>query len=216
MEINRTKIEEIFNTWNQKAFNNELPTPHFEIMTTKSLLGQYKRKNIGGETYHIIRISNFYNRSKQEYVNTIVHEMLHYYIRFKNIKDTSSHGRIWKKMAQDLNKRFRTLQIERCGQVQGGMDKNVLERKRMGKSQYLIVGITTSGRYLGGIVPKDKANTLFDRWKKWHIIKEAHLVYAAKTDPLLETLPKARKRASATYIQEKDYMKYVKYPTVTI
>ena len=216
MEINRNKIEEIFNVWNKKAFNNELPTPYFEVMTTKSLLGQYTQKNIRGEKYHIIRVSNFYNRSEQEYTNTVVHEMLHFYIDFKGIKDTSSHGKIWKKMAQDLNKRFRTLQIERCGQLQGGINENVLEQKRIAKSQYVAIGKTISGKYVGGIIPKNKVNAIFDRWKKWNIIKEAHLVYAEKNDAFLETLPQGRKRATAIYIDEKYYMKYIHYPTVTI
>lgn len=176
MEINKEKIEEIFNEWNKRAFNNELPTPTFEVMTTKSMLGQYSWKKRNNSVCHKIRISNYYDRTENGFTNTIVHEMLHYYIRFKNIKDTSSHGRIWKQMAKDLNKRFRTLQIQRCSELQGSVSENVLERKRTAKKRIVAIGMGNDGEYYGSIIPEKNFDYFKPIYKNWKFLTNLHFI----------------------------------------
>ena len=35
-----------------------------------------------------------------------IHEMIHYYIHFNGIKDTSAHGKVFRQMMNDINQRF--------------------------------------------------------------------------------------------------------------
>lgn len=92
-------IANSFKQFNDEYFNGELNTPVFEIMSTKNLLGQCCWK----PTFRI-RISNYYRRSEKEYQNTILHEMIHLFIRQKGIKDTRTHhGRVFYKYADFIN-----------------------------------------------------------------------------------------------------------------
>ncbi|MCI6489177.1 MAG: SprT-like domain-containing protein, partial [Prevotella sp.] len=50
-----------------------------------------------------IRISTYYECSEREYQETLLHEMIHYYIAYKNISDTSSHGKVFRQIMQQLN-----------------------------------------------------------------------------------------------------------------
>ena len=97
MIITLAEIERQFDKWNDTIFGGELPRPTFELIQTKRHLGQFHWRKIGTDKMgYSIRISVFYDRPLEAYVDTIVHEMLHFYIKYNGIKDTSSHGRIWK------------------------------------------------------------------------------------------------------------------------
>ena len=86
MIITRELSIQLFNEWNKKAFDNKLPIPSFEIMSTKSILGQFRWRKIGrDEIGYTIRMSNYFDRPYKDFVDTMVHEMLHYYIRYNNI-----------------------------------------------------------------------------------------------------------------------------------
>lgn len=98
-------IERNFDKFNSEYFNNELVKPAFEIMHTKSLLGQCKwdRRN-GKRVNYRIRISDFFVRTEKDYQNTILHEMIHLFIRQKDIKDTRAHhGKVFYEYADFIN-----------------------------------------------------------------------------------------------------------------
>jgi predicted SprT family Zn-dependent metalloprotease len=83
-------------------FNGVLPKIDIEISRTKHTLGQFtyiEKTN----TPLKIRISKYYNRTEFEIDQTLVHEMIHYYICFMGMKDSSSHGIIFKGMANEIN-----------------------------------------------------------------------------------------------------------------
>lgn len=97
-------IKNSFLKYNQKYFNNELLTPAFAINRRKSILGSMSwETNYFGETF-TIAISKYYDRSAKEFDNTIIHEMIHLYIRQNKLKDTSSHGKLFKSIAKRINK----------------------------------------------------------------------------------------------------------------
>ena len=82
MIITLAEIERQFDKWNDTIFGGELPRPTFELMQTKRTLGQFKWRKIGTDKMgYSIRISVFYDRPLESYVDTIVHEMLHFYIK---------------------------------------------------------------------------------------------------------------------------------------
>jgi hypothetical protein len=122
-------ISENFHKFNKEYFEGKLQTPTFEITHAKSYLGQYHWKY--GSNYlwdghrvlseSVIRISNMFDRNETDYQNTIIHEMIHLYIRQNHIKDTRPHhGRVFNSIADRINRQggwhiARTDSVEGCG-----------------------------------------------------------------------------------------------------
>jgi hypothetical protein len=123
-------IADNFSKFNKEYFEGKLKTPTFEITHVKSYLGQYHWKyDKFNYTYDgrrtiresVIRISDRYDRNETEYRQTILHEMIHLYIRQNDIKDTRPHhGRVFNSIADRINRQggwhiARTDSVEGCG-----------------------------------------------------------------------------------------------------
>ena len=117
-------IAEKFAEFNEKYFNGELDTPEFKITHVKSYLGlyHYKYERYGyGLVESVISISDMFDRSETDVCNTIIHEMIHLYIRQNHIKDTRPHhGRVFNSIADRINRQggwhiARTDSIAGCG-----------------------------------------------------------------------------------------------------
>ena len=105
MEITLTYLKSAFNKYNEMYFENKLKTPKFKIDNTRRRLGccHYNSNNIIQPC--TISISKFYNRTQKQYDTTIIHEMIHQYIRQFNLADLGDHhGRTFQAMAKKINK----------------------------------------------------------------------------------------------------------------
>ena len=207
MIITIDEVKEQFDKWNGTIFNNELPTPAFELMHTKHLLGQFKWRRIASDKLgYTIRISTFYDRPLKLYVDTIVHEMLHYYIKFKGIKDTSSHGREWKSMVRKISREY-GLNITRTSPTGGGVSQNVLEKaaeKRVAKFEYAIVCRVRDGIHWGAaVVPKGKINAVVPRFRDWKAVRAFKVVKAPWN--LTYSLRHLRTAIGVGYITKEQY-----------
>lgn len=105
MELTVEFIRESFHKYNKKYFKSELIEPNFSIINTKTILGRFKcKKSAYSKNVYIIEISKYYLRNEKQYDNTIIHEMIHQYIKQKGIKDSSSHGYYFKSIANVINR----------------------------------------------------------------------------------------------------------------
>lgn len=98
-------IKNTFEKMNAEYFQNSLKEPVFKIIKSRKHLGCLKYKNITRKKAvdFTLCVSEFYNRTEFEYQNTIIHEMIHLYIKQNNIKDTSSHGYKFMEIARRIN-----------------------------------------------------------------------------------------------------------------
>lgn len=181
MNITIQEIKDLFAEYNKKVFDDSLPTPHFEIMTTRSLHGQFRWQKINSsDIAYTIRISNYYDRPLSYFIDTIVHEMLHYYIRYNNIKDTSSHGRIWKKYAKEISEKY-GLNITRTSAAGGGISERTKEKKNLSKvkHEYVIVcSLDSVNKYGASVIPVNKIDFYKKRFDRWKLIKDYKIVLA--------------------------------------
>lgn len=53
-----------------------------------------------------LKFSICFDLQEEEWEDTIIHEMIHYYIDTNGLKDTSPHGRLFRQMMDDINRRF--------------------------------------------------------------------------------------------------------------
>ncbi|NPD91845.1 SprT-like domain-containing protein [Xylanibacter muris] len=99
-----------FNRFNAMYFDGCLPVPVLKIGKARSALGTFscRRKKtwlLGGTRLCdcVIRLSSAYRMTEKDYQNVLLHEMIHYYIAYKRIKDTSPHGEVFRKEMERIN-----------------------------------------------------------------------------------------------------------------
>ena len=109
-----TLTVDILQTWfrqfNADYFGAELPLPRLGLSKARTRLGTMSskcRRRLLRCTYSdfTIRISTYYDCTEREYQETLLHEMIHYYITYKRIPDTSSHGHAFRAMMRSLNEK---------------------------------------------------------------------------------------------------------------
>ena len=97
-----------FEELNRAYFGSKLPMPRLALSRASTRLGSMsfcqRRRLFKTELYGFtIRISTYYNQDQRGYRTVLLHEMIHYYIAFMRIADTSPHGPAFKKIMNWLN-----------------------------------------------------------------------------------------------------------------
>ena len=98
-------------TFLNKCFEGKLKPVNIVLSNASTFLGRlcFVRKRVWGKVRlsdFLIRISVRYDMEESVIIDTLLHEMIHYYIASFNIKDTSSHGEVFQKIMNALNARF--------------------------------------------------------------------------------------------------------------
>lgn len=109
--IDEAWLHASFDTFNRLYFGNALPRPQLSLSQSHTRLGSMscKRKFTwkGYRPYHYaIHVSTYYDQTERQYQNVLLHEMIHYYIAYKGIVDTSPHGKVFRQMMKNLNEKY--------------------------------------------------------------------------------------------------------------
>lgn len=105
-------VQQKFREFNVTMFDGRLPEPPISITNAKTYLGvcafRKHRKWHGRLEYSDfkIRISRRFDLSRDEIDDTIIHEMIHYYIGLFSPADMPSHSVLFRRMMADINERF--------------------------------------------------------------------------------------------------------------
>ena len=105
-------IEKKFEEFNRQIFGGKLPKIPVELSDAKTFLGQcvYKkrRKPFGkAELYDFrLRINARVDLPEREVEDTIIHEMIHYYIGYNKLEDASAHGPLFLGIMNEVNRKF--------------------------------------------------------------------------------------------------------------
>ncbi len=105
-------VTQKFAEYNATIFNSELAPLPIKLSRARTFVGitsyHRKRKLLGGEQKYnfSLRFSTCFDLTESEWQDVIIHEMIHYYIGSRQIKDTSAHGAVFRKMMNDINQRF--------------------------------------------------------------------------------------------------------------
>lgn len=102
-----------FHHFNKLIFSNELPTPDFRMSSARTFGGQFKwtnkynpaTKKINPTAFRIV-LSNFQSRPRQVVEDIIIHEMIHFFITYKGLRDSSPHGRIFRHYMNHINSKL--------------------------------------------------------------------------------------------------------------
>ena len=105
-------VEKKFEEFNQLIFDGKLPKLPIELSDAKTFLGlcvYKKRRTLLGKVvcYDFkLRINTRIDLDEAEVEDIIIHEMIHYYIGYNRIVDTSAHGRVFRQLMTEINERY--------------------------------------------------------------------------------------------------------------
>ena len=104
-------ITEKFDYYNKLCFDGKLQRPPIKLNTRKAKMGitRFVIESDGVDNYSfvdiIIEISVRQDLPEEEYIDTLIHEMIHYYILSNKLVDDSPHGSLFRaKMDEIISK----------------------------------------------------------------------------------------------------------------
>lgn len=108
MRPTQDQVNKWFDRYNILCFEGKLPRPQIKLNTRYGVMGLTKYCVVSypnGETRCTdisIEISIRRDLPEQEYIDTIIHEMIHYYIAYNNLKDNAPHGVLFQQIMQNI------------------------------------------------------------------------------------------------------------------
>ena len=105
-------IEQKFEEFNQQMFAGQLPKLPIELSDAKTFLGKcvFKiRKGKDGKNHYYdfkLRINTRIDLPETEIEDTIIHEMIHYFIGYNQLEDASAHGSVFLHMMNTINEKY--------------------------------------------------------------------------------------------------------------
>ena len=182
MEVDVETLRKWFVVFNDAYFNGSLPTPEFSVGGASTRLGSCsctmeRRLFRTRMCKPKIRISNYYDISEHKYKSVLLHEMIHLCLFARGVRDTSAHGREFRRLMDEINSYGWDVRVrEKEGlPVRGG-----IVRKR--KSRLVVVAELTGGRHFVSVVNpryKVKLDLMFSTsptfvWHRWFIADDPY------------------------------------------
>ena len=93
-------VTESFNRFNTLILAGRLPLPVITLCDATSFVAQYRRNKDGS---HQLRFSTAFSLSESELEDTVIHEMIHYFIAYHGLQDRSAHGPLFRALMQSIN-----------------------------------------------------------------------------------------------------------------
>lgn len=128
-------LQEYFRIYNEKYFYSKLPMPRICVRRIGKRLGQYCPPAYYNGEKPGIDINSAYDSDERFFQNTLIHEMIHYYLDFIHDDDIRVHGRSFKREAARINKDG--WNIQRCATEEEmerarfiGIEENFPKQKR--------------------------------------------------------------------------------------
>ena len=108
MIVTRHNLLNAFYRFNKEYFGNELPLPTLIISNGHRTLGYFKCEiTYNGDVINqSIEISGNYDYTVEQFRDILVHEMIHYYLMYSGEDTKCHHGKAFKKMANEFNKKY--------------------------------------------------------------------------------------------------------------
>lgn len=109
MTVDKQYIERQFHLFNNRMFGSRLPLPNIELSDSGRFLGKctaLAHTTAGGHTEYsrfTLRINARADLPQQTLDDVIIHEMIHYFIFYHNLNDTSAHGEIFRAVMNSIN-----------------------------------------------------------------------------------------------------------------
>lgn len=182
-------IKQKFQEYNEQMFEGKLQPLPFKLSSARTFLGQvrfYQEKNPDG-TWHYMNfqfvISTKVDLPEAEVEDTIIHEMIHYWILSNQMQDTGPHGKIFITKMKEINVKYnRNLSVAHK-QTKEEADKDTEVRQHL-----ICVSRLKNGKRGVTITTKSRLFQLWDEMPNFP--KMAELKWVVSTDPYFNRFPR--------------------------
>lgn len=105
-------LQEAFDRFNRLCFDGGLPAVPIRLSKARSYVGVCacrKQRRWTGKTLYSdfqLRFSTRWDLPAEELEDTVIHEMIHYSIWLRGIRDTSAHGKVFREMMSGINETY--------------------------------------------------------------------------------------------------------------
>lgn len=112
MKPDKDYIRSLFERFNKQIFKEALLPISIEFFNGKTALAQFRYpvRTPGPRKDYIsrcsFRISRLFDYEENDFEDVFLHEMIHYCIWLNNIRDTSAHGPVFRRLMEDINRKF--------------------------------------------------------------------------------------------------------------
>jgi len=161
MQVTKEWMEKWFTEFNHDYFDDRLSLPRLVLSKSRTRLGSMacKRKVQMFHSHlcdYAIHLSNYYDLSERQFQNVLLHEMIHYFISYTGLKDTSPHGVVFRRMMDDLNRKYgweisvmtSTKNVKKAGEIPQDKTYLVLAMEMKNGRRFLSVVNPRSARQL--------------------------------------------------------------------
>lgn len=191
MKVTLEYVERKFAEFNDLMFEGKLKPLPFRLSRARTFLGmvRYKRKRklFGGWHYSDFQfvISSLYDMPENEVEDTIIHEMIHYWIFSNQMQDNKPHGNLFCGKMEEINRRFgRHLTVTHTK-----TEADLSNDREIRRHLICISKIKDSDALGITIASKTKLFMLWDELPKVRQVSEC--AWYVSTDPFFNRFPRA-------------------------
>ncbi|MBO4550403.1 MAG: SprT-like domain-containing protein, partial [Bacteroidaceae bacterium] len=155
-------ITERFDFFNRLCFDGKLQRPPITLNTRYSQMGATKCKVVldkDGKPYNTdfsMEISIRRDLPEEEFTDTLLHEMIHYYIIYNNLQDDSVHGTLFRQKMDEITTKYG---IRITISFDPSDEEMVNTRTR---NRYVCTAESDDGKMLFAVVARNKVPQLWD------------------------------------------------------
>lgn len=183
-------IERKFKEYNDMMFEGKLQPLPFKLSSARTFLGQIRciRKKNSDGTWHYsdfqFIISNKVDYAENVVEDTIIHEMIHYWIFSNQMQDTGPHGKLFVSKMKEINRCYNRQITIVHKKTKAEIDADVEVR------QHLICISRLRGNQLGiTIAQKSSFSKLYNELPNFPKVVECN--WYVSTDPFFNRYPRA-------------------------
>lgn len=190
MKVTTNYIEQKFCEFNEMIFGGKLPPLPIKLSSARTFMGKLryekKRKFLGGWAYknYQLVISTRFDVSEHVIEDTVIHEMIHYYIMYRGLRDTSSHGPVFRKMMKEINDKY-----GRHVSVSVRLDAEIQKRDTKKRCHLLCVSHFKDGRV--GVTVAAHTRWQYLREHLPHIPNVTDCIWYVTSNPFFNKFPRA-------------------------
>ncbi|MBQ0093075.1 MAG: SprT-like domain-containing protein [Bacteroidales bacterium] len=187
-------VRTTFDRFNALCFEGVLPSVPIVLTKAGTFLGKMEYKSrrdffgiISSHYDFRLKISTGFDLPQEELEDVVIHEMIHYYIAYRNLSDTSVHGETFRRIMETVNQKYdRHITVRHHGDPKQNLvrDGSVQYRKH-----YLCVSTFSNGNRGITVCASTKIFELYRLLPKYYRISK--MEWYGSIDPFFNRFPRA-------------------------